>query len=1100
MRGAHVETNAPGNGKDVTGNSLVMLDGGLTSKFASNVACSDIELSDVIYQGIHNQTLATRNTGDHTAVIRFRMIRVSNQSGAPVTVPWFFYAPSFIDCRLIDLDVAAQTDVVVRQTQVLMRQTKVVAPSVNQKLDALPMDATIFVEDARPFASSGTLIITTQDQGAQTVNYKGKTAGAFTGCNATKAKGTMGVDAAVVAPLPLDTGGLTKLRESNADLLPLDVRMFGAVPDTPGGADAIQVAIDEFIAHPDKYSYIWIPTGHWYTTRGLLIGRLDGQYVRCIIRGGDNAQFSSPGDPGFGGAVIVFDPASWSNDWKQRLGDQLDVVISASKNTFVLAVQAGNGVAITGVGLIGGHDKPTTLAAEWTDYRNLYDRELADWIDPAIRTNRWSPHALFVVDPFTCATTTLATPISLQLDVIAVGSTKDFDSNGTLTIPTDAGQQTVSYKTKTGTTFEGCSGGTGKAVAGALVRGSASPGGDPANRYPGWEQYYVNTALKTINVLVTGCWGRNGYIGTALSPAGFGNGESIVFRSCGWGYCTIAHAFGQSQSRGIIFEDERGWSWCYVGCDSFAIGQGNGTPPVIISGAVLGGGLKYMFNVAVNTQQLLVTGMYCEATMSIGRVGYGGVADGAKFSGCTFLLMSAAAASNPNDPNGGGPSKPGVVLADAPFHLLTAGLVQFDGCSIGSSEDFVLRIDNRGPIVFRDTHIFYKTGEHAQVPVGFSDLDNVAIERVILLPNVEVMQEHSEWSRWSWADLNGLAPLKMTKIDENTGRISLNPKGSDHVIVGDLIGGRPGSGYKQYVPSFIDPPIGPPLNNSFVPWGVVTHVVKTFSKYEITIGLLAKGVPFDADAPPNDPTATGSVLQVFRWNVEATDGGVLSRGSLYARGASNPIVGDAVYVSTDGVGVIVAEKADPTSPAKMPAVGIVAAMAYNGTNVRVVNSGEVQGYPVMLTPGTTYYVDDKAPGRITATAPADASHRKQIVGIAKNATTLIVSPCLCDEAQVSLSNLLENPDQWRLLVDVLFGATGGGSGTGVFPSGNPVPIDPGDPFAQASPAMRQALAGLAIANLSRLIGDASSRRSVERAGLSALKKAIDALRRELHQH
>jgi hypothetical protein len=907
------------------------------------------------------------------------------------------------------------------------------------------------------------------------------------------------------------TGIWTRLRNSDANAL--DVRCFGAKSGgSAGDADPIQFAIHEFIAHPESYAYVFIPTGLWKLSKGLIIGRADGFFVRCILRGGDVVgPLGSLDFPYFGGAVLSFDDGS-----------------AASKETFVLAVQAANGVSITGVSLAGANHAPSTISTEFSDYRNLFLKELPDYIGSGVATARFSPHALLPIDPFdrnlpsadttiaagsngqvlppaspitlhvasttgfstaggtilvtnnagvesamtytgigssttftgcsggsgTLATggavtngTRAATTIGLASDgvdfslnpaTIWVASTSDFAATGTLHVATNGTTQTVTYSAKTslrttiatssdgqtltagctinvastsgfpgsgtllvatsaglqwvtytgtsgGNQFTTCNGGTGTVAIGYPVTqasftglstghsGVMSAGGavtGSAKLYPGWESWYAASVAKSISVQLLYCQGRDGYIGTAVSPAGFGNGESIVLRSCTFHWCTIAHAYGQSQTRGCVLDDPHGWSWCYVGVDTFSIGQGNGTPPQITGGNI-GGGCKYLFNVGANNQALRVSGLYCEATMSIGRVGWGQNAMGAKLSACTFLLMSTASTGKPDS----------VKLADAPFHLISSGNVDFDECLIVNLEDWCLRFDNRyGVLTFRNTRMPAKLAS-SKVPAGFHSVDNtsgtnqpkVVLERIMVVDGsgLPVVQEHPEWSRFSIEALKGQVNWTLTRVDAATATVAASD--TTNLALGDVVGFLGGGSGAQWSPQFMDPAPG----SSLVPWGVITSITANTS---ITLALLGKGVPF---------SGLTTTLQRFRWLGTATDGAVVGPGALYTRGtvSSIPNVGDAVYLSAADT----VKQAKANSTSTMPAIGIVTSLADNGTKCRVAmlgQAGELQNTLSGLTAGAAYYVSAADAGKLVTTAPSSVGEIVQAVGVARSTTTL----------------------------------------------------------------------------------------------------------------
>ncbi len=322
--------------------------------------------------------------------------------------------------------------------------------------------------------------------------------------------------------------------------------------------------------------------------------------------------------------------------------------------------------------------------------------------------------------------------------------------------------------------------------------------------------------------------------------------------------------------------------------------------------------------------------------MSIGRIGYGYSADASKLSSCSFLLISAAAASK------------SVALADPPFHLLTDGLLELDGCAIGSQENFVLRLYNLGTLVARDTNIFYSY-QGSRVTVGFHAPEKAAVDRVMLLSGSTLIQEHPEWSRWSRASLDN-GGLKALTMGANIATGTIPMTSTANVDVGDLVGLLEGGGGTIWAPDFIAAPTG----GTVVPWGVVTSVTVNTS---ITLSYLGKGVPFGGS----------TALQRFRWDGTATDGGVVGLGVLYTRGdvdPNRPVVGDAVYLSSDDT----VKKAKASSTTTMPAIGIVTSLASNGSKVRVAlfGQGAIENASLSIAAGTRYFVSRSAAGAITS--------------------------------------------------------------------------------------------------------------------------------------
>jgi hypothetical protein len=97
---------------------------------------------------------------------------------------------------------------------------------------------------------------------------------------------------------------------------------------------------------------------------------------------------------------------------------------------------------------------------------------------------------------------------------------------------------------------------------------------------------------------------------------------------------------------------------------------------------------------------------------------------------------------------------------------------------------------------------------------------------------------------------------------------------------------------------------------------------------------------------------------------------------------SGDAVGDWVYVSASNT----VAKADADDTSKRPARGVITSKP-TATTCNVQFSGEAAVF-TGLTAGTKYYLSATAAGAMTATAP---SGHKQLLGVAKNTTTLIMS-------------------------------------------------------------------------------------------------------------
>lgn len=110
----------------------------------------------------------------------------------------------------------------------------------------------------------------------------------------------------------------------------------------------------------------------------------------------------------------------------------------------------------------------------------------------------------------------------------------------------------------------------------------------------------------------------------------------------------------------------------------------------------------------------------------------------------------------------------------------------------------------------------------------------------------------------------------------------------------------------------------------------------------------------------------------------------------------------------------------------------------------------------------------------------------------------IVTPRAYNACPLSSQALLGEANKWALVAMMLFGGvTQDGGGVIITPGGRPIPIDPWGPLMRLSTAKRDALAALAVTELATLINNPESRREVQKAGVSALADALEALRLEL---
>lgn len=152
-------------------------------------------------------------------------------------------------------------------------------------------------------------------------------------------------------------------------------------------------------------------------------------------------------------------------------------------------------------------------------------------------------------------------------------------------------------------------------------------------------------------------------------------------------------------------------------------------------------------------------------------------------------------------------------------------------------------------------------------------------------------------------------------------------------------------------------------------------------------GLLAD--PQDAGWLQGNPVsgAAPGVGQVVTWNGAAYAPATPITGADYDTlvGVTGPglVVNDVVYISASTT----AAKADASSAATGPAIGIVVAAAAGIVDIRMF--GKVTTL-AGLTPGAQYYVST-APGALTTTPPSVIGEYIQLAGLALTTTTLLVS-------------------------------------------------------------------------------------------------------------
>ena len=102
-------------------------------------------------------------------------------------------------------------------------------------------------------------------------------------------------------------------------------------------------------------------------------------------------------------------------------------------------------------------------------------------------------------------------------------------------------------------------------------------------------------------------------------------------------------------------------------------------------------------------------------------------------------------------------------------------------------------------------------------------------------------------------------------------------------------------------------------------------------------------------------------------------------------------VGDAVYIRAAMNGAYKVARADVSTGAKMPAIGIIISK-WGFTDALVQLWGEVKGIYTGLSPGRTYFID--ASGRPSLTPPSPTGGRAylQVIGVALDVGVLLVKP------------------------------------------------------------------------------------------------------------
>lgn len=156
-----------------------------------------------------------------------------------------------------------------------------------------------------------------------------------------------------------------------------------AVPNTFGGGDAIQYAIDHLIANPTDYAGIYVPHGTWSLTKPLL-----------LIPSSTWCQVNM-----FGGSLMSFPDggATFNATLELEGGLNADELTYDAAEHAVLMIQGGIACSFWGL-QFKNTGNPAAAAVPQSAIPG--SRTPSDWTTPGVRTNRYSPCAAVVIDPF----------------------------------------------------------------------------------------------------------------------------------------------------------------------------------------------------------------------------------------------------------------------------------------------------------------------------------------------------------------------------------------------------------------------------------------------------------------------------------------------------------------------------------------------------------------------------------------------------------------------------------------------------------------------------------------------------------------------------
>jgi len=472
-----------------------------------------------------------------------------------------------------------------------------------------------------------------------------------------------------------------------------------AMDPVQGGGDAIQGAIDYFIAYPEKYHAIYIPPGIYSISKPLIIADKN-KYTACEIIG-SKTTFPQGGGK-MGGPIIR---------WRQPL---LGTTTRFGVDQAMLIIQGARRVSVQGVEFFGQNN--SAQKADEDFHNGLFKYGWDDFIDSDIRVNPFSPACCVAVDPFFngCPGGLTSNMYPGLEEYYNFGKPK-FNAQGEVTV------EGTYQRSSSNIRFEDCSfywNDFGTVISPAGPTGS-------------------------INLSLDSSYNNRGqFIAPKWEPGNDGtqNAENFYFNNCSWGYNRVAYSTGQSQARQNNLHNPR-ISSGYIAIDTEMIApSGNNGVPPIISGAPNFYGVKYLFNLnLMGGQGFTCTNLYAEWFASIGKINFGAASEimGAKFIGCDLYMATPDAVGTV------GSNTRGTEKA-VPFHLWHgAGYLEFDRCSIGFMAEDVLRIQNKGRLKFSmcefQTAIHKKANSIRKERIGFAEPFDVKINEVSIPSRLDSM-------------------------------------------------------------------------------------------------------------------------------------------------------------------------------------------------------------------------------------------------------------------------------------------------------------------------------------------------------------------------